>query len=105
MVALVTNIEADHLEHYNGNFEKMVESYSYFINNVRGGGTAVICGDDPILQKIRPGLTPDVLTYGFTDGLDIRGGGMEWLEFGSSFQVYFKHKNLGRIRLKRPRNT
>ena len=101
-VALVTNIEADHLEHYNGNFEKLVESYSYFINSVRGGGTAVICGDDPILQKIRPGLTPDVLTYGFTDGSDIRGGGMEWLEFGSSFQVYFKHKHLGRIDLNVP---
>ena len=73
-VALVTNIEADHLEHYNGSFEKLVESYCNFINNVRGGGTAIICGDDPVLQKIRPGLTTSVLTYGFTDGLDIRGG-------------------------------
>jgi UDP-N-acetylmuramate--alanine ligase len=101
-VALVTNIEADHLEHYNGSFEKLVESYCNFINNVRGGGTAIICGDDPVLQKIRPRLTTSVLTYGFTDGLDIRGGGVEWFEFGSSFQVYFKHNYLGRIYLNVP---
>jgi UDP-N-acetylmuramate--alanine ligase len=101
-VALVTNIEADHLEHYNGNFEKLVESYCFFINNVRAGGTAIICGDDPVLRKIRPGLIPSVLTYGFTGGLDIRGEEIEWLEFGSSFQVYFKHKHLGRIRLNVP---
>lgn len=101
-LALVTNIEADHLEHYNGNFEKLVESYYTFINNVQEGGTAVICGDDPVLQKLRPGLTPSVLTYGFMDGLDIRGTGVELQELGSSFQVYFKHKHLGKISLNVP---
>lgn len=45
-LALVTNIEADHLEHYDGDFNKMVETYRIFINNVKEGGTAVVCGDD-----------------------------------------------------------
>jgi UDP-N-acetylmuramate--alanine ligase len=101
-LALVTNIEADHLEHYNGSFKKLVRSYHTFINNVQKGGTAVICGDDPVLRKLRPELAPSVLTYGFTDGLDVRGAGMELLGLGSSFQVYFKHKHLGKISLNVP---
>lgn len=101
-LALVTNIEADHLEHYNGSFEKLVESYRQFINNVKDGGNAVICGDDPVIHRIRRKLTPPLVTYGLAKGLDIRGERVELLKLGSRFQVYSEHKRLGEIVLNVP---
>ncbi|MDO9535676.1 MAG: UDP-N-acetylmuramate--L-alanine ligase [Bacillota bacterium] len=101
-VALVTNIEADHLEHYNGSFTKLIETYRDFINNVQDSGIAIVCGDDPILQDLLPQLHPRLLSYGLSDGLDIRGEAIELKNLGSRFQVFYKEKHMGEIELKVP---
>lgn len=101
-LALVTNIEPDHLEYYDGNFNKLVDSYIVFINNVREGGLAVICGDDPVLQQIRGDLNPTLLSYGFNDHVDVKGENVEIKGLGSRFDVRFRGEPLGEIELKVP---
>ena len=101
-LALVTNIEPDHLEYYDGNFSKLVDSYRLFINNVRDGGLAVICGDDPVLQQIRGDLRPNLLSYGFSDHADVKGENVEMKGLSSRFGIRYKNKHLGDIELKVP---
>ncbi len=101
-IALITNIEPDHLEYYNGNFSKLVDSYRVFINNVRKDGFAVICGDDPVLQQIRGELRPALLPYGLGVDVELKAENVQLKNLGSSFDVVFRGKQLGSITLNVP---
>ncbi len=101
-LALVTNIEADHLEHYEGNFCRLVTAYLDFINSVKEGGTAVICADDPELRRLRPLLCPVVVTYGFDDAAAFRAADLALEGLGSRFRVYGAGRELGEFSLQVP---
>ena len=55
MVSVVTNIEADHMETYGGDFRKMQETYIEFLHNLPFYGLAIVCGDDPVMETL-PGV-------------------------------------------------
>ena len=101
-LAVVTNIEADHLEHYNGSFTQLVDTYRRFINNVPARGQVLLCSDDPILRDLWPKLLPSLLSYGLEKGADIRGEKVRLKGLGASFQVYNREKYLGEIELRVP---
>ncbi|MCQ3828017.1 UDP-N-acetylmuramate--L-alanine ligase [Microbulbifer elongatus] len=65
MVTVVTNIDADHMETYGGDFEKVKQIFIDFIHNLPFYGLAVMCGDDGNVQEIIPRLARPVATYGF----------------------------------------
>jgi UDP-N-acetylmuramate--alanine ligase len=69
--AIVTNVEADHLDHY-GSFEEIVETFARFLEHVRPDGIAVLCADDPVLPGIAGRCRGRVITYGRTEGADVR---------------------------------
>ncbi|MEW5920270.1 MAG: UDP-N-acetylmuramate--L-alanine ligase [Bacillota bacterium] len=101
-LALVTNIEADHLEHYGGDFARLITAYRAFINNVKAGGIAVLCADDPVLRELRPQLRPSVVTYGFDETADFRAGKVTLEGLGSRFPVYQNDKYIGEFSLRVP---
>jgi UDP-N-acetylmuramate--alanine ligase len=70
-VAIVTNVEADHLDHY-GTFGAVVEAFRSFIARVPAGGTAVLCADDRVLAGLAPECRGRVVTYGRDEGADVR---------------------------------
>lgn len=70
MVSVVTNIEADHMDTYDGDFEKLKKTFIEFIHNLPFYGIAVVCGDDPVIQEIIPNLSRSIVTYGFDEGND-----------------------------------
>ncbi|WP_043317385.1 UDP-N-acetylmuramate--L-alanine ligase [Microbulbifer sp. HZ11] len=72
MVTVVTNIDADHMETYGGDFEKVKQIFIDFIHNLPFYGLAVMCGDDANVQEIIPKLARPVATYGFDEGNDFR---------------------------------
>ncbi|GGO68849.1 UDP-N-acetylmuramate--L-alanine ligase [Bowmanella pacifica] len=72
MVSVVTNIEADHMDTYQGDFQKMEDTYLDFLHNLPFYGLAVMCGDDPVITKLLPRIGRHYLTYGFSEGLDYR---------------------------------
>ncbi|MBE9917981.1 UDP-N-acetylmuramate--L-alanine ligase [Paenibacillus donghaensis] len=63
-IGVVTNIEADHLENYDGDFGKLKKAYVQFLNQIREDGTAVVCADDANIRSIIPGIHCQVVTYG-----------------------------------------
>ena len=83
---LVTNIEADHLDHYR-DLDEIYEKFGAFISSVADGGPIVICGEDAALVDVARATGRDFLTYGFGDGHDIKIVSYEPHGIGSDFAV------------------
>jgi UDP-N-acetylmuramate--alanine ligase len=72
MVAVVTNIDADHMGSYDGDFNKLKSYFIEFLHNLPFYGLAVLCIDDPVVREILPRVARPVITYGFSDDADYR---------------------------------
>lgn len=72
MVAVVTNIEADHMETYRGDFAVLRRTFLEFLHNLPFYGVAVLCIDDSVVAGLLPELSRQVLSYGFDKGADYR---------------------------------
>jgi UDP-N-acetylmuramate--alanine ligase len=70
MVAIVTNIDDDHMSTYDGDFEKLKKAFVAFLHNLPFYGLAVLCVDDPVVREILPHVSRPVLTYGFSEQAD-----------------------------------
>ena len=72
MVTVVTNIDADHMGTYGGDFSRLKKTFVDFLHNLPFYGLAVVCCDDPVVREIIPQVTRPVLTYGFSEDADYR---------------------------------
>jgi len=72
MVAIVTNIDADHMETYENDFSKLKKTFVEFLHNLPFYGLAVMCIDDPVVREIMPEVSRPVLTYGVSEDADYR---------------------------------
>lgn len=71
-IALVTNVEADHLDHYVGGIEEIRETFARFMSSVPDQGAIVACGEDPDLVELARSTGKRVVTYGFDASCDTR---------------------------------
>src|SRR5690606_19238221 len=72
LVAVVTNIEADHMDTYGGDFANLKKTFVEFLHNLPFYGVAAVCVDDPVVRELIPGIGRKVVTYGFSEGADFR---------------------------------
>jgi UDP-N-acetylmuramate--alanine ligase len=72
MVSVVTNIDADHMETYGGDFKKLQKTYVQFLHNLPFYGVAVVCVDDKPVCEILPDIGRPTLTYGLSEQADFR---------------------------------
>ncbi|MGI5838426.1 MAG: UDP-N-acetylmuramate--L-alanine ligase [bacterium] len=100
-IVVVTNIENDHLDHY-GSVEKIVEAFEQFITGIPADGTAILCLDDPNVRRIAGTLARTYFTYGLEVPADYSVRNIEWRPLGSSFDVFYRGKFLGRLELNVP---
>ena len=77
-VSVVTNIEADHLEAYDGDFSKMKSAYVEFLHNLPFYGLAVLCGDDNVIQELIPSIERKYITYGISEENDYVASNIEY---------------------------
>ncbi len=69
-LAVVTNIECDHLSTYAGSEAELQQSFLHFLRHIPGEGAAILCVDDHNLQKIMPQVQCHMLTYGVSNKAD-----------------------------------
>ncbi|WP_261844235.1 UDP-N-acetylmuramate--L-alanine ligase [Aliamphritea ceti] len=72
MVAIVTNIDADHMDTYGGDFGKLKKTFVDFLHNLPFYGLAILCHDDPVVREIMPDIGRPMVTYGIEEGADYR---------------------------------
>ncbi len=87
MVAIVTNIDADHMDTYEGDFSRLKKTFIEFLHNLPFYGLAVVCGDDPIVREIIPDISRPVLTYGISEHCDFRAIDVRQEGLNSRFKV------------------
>jgi UDP-N-acetylmuramate--alanine ligase len=72
VIAVVTNIDADHMDTYQQDFGRLKQAFLQFLQNLPFYGAAVLCTDDPNLRELLPQVTKPVLTYGTSDDASVR---------------------------------
>jgi UDP-N-acetylmuramate--alanine ligase len=72
MMAIVTNIDNDHLSTYEGDFERLKQTFVEFLHHLPFYGLAVLCIDDPVVREIMEQVARPVLTYGEAEDADVR---------------------------------
>jgi UDP-N-acetylmuramate--alanine ligase len=72
MVAIVTNIEADHMDTYGGDFNVLKQTFMDFLHKLPFYGQAIMCVDDPVVRELIPSVSRQVITYGFSDDADVQ---------------------------------
>jgi UDP-N-acetylmuramate--alanine ligase len=87
MIAIVTNVDADHLGTHGGDFGRLKASFVEFLHNLPFYGLAVICADDREAAALIPQVARPYLTYGFGEGVDVRAVNVERRGGQSRFEV------------------
>jgi UDP-N-acetylmuramate--alanine ligase len=72
VVAVVTNIDADHMETYGHSMDKLRQAFADFLQRLPFYGVAVLCADDPNVRTVIPQLTKPVTTYGLAPDAHVR---------------------------------
>lgn len=102
MAAIVTNIDADHMDTYGGSFDTLKDTFIQFLQKLPFYGLAVVCGDDANIREIMPRIGRPVLTYGFEEDNDIRAIDVAQEGMQSHFTVLRKNKEPLRLTINMP---
>lgn len=101
-IAVVTNIDADHLDFYSGGIEQIKETFVDFINKIPFYGLAVLCLDDKNIQEIIPKVKKRFVTYGLSSQADIRATHISLVGGTTSFVAHYKGYRMGEISFAMP---
>lgn len=91
MIAVVTNIDADHMDTYGGDFGQLRQAFLEFLHHLPFYGLAVVCLDDPVIRELLPQISKPFLTYGFAQDADIQALELSY----QNTQCHFKVKRAG----------
>ena len=72
VMAVVTNIDADHMETYGHDFGKLKQAFVDFLHRMPFYGTAILCTDDPAIRDILSEVSCPITSYGFEEGAQVR---------------------------------
>ncbi len=87
MSAIVTNIDADHMHTYGGDFAQLENTFIEFLHNLPFYGVAVLCVDDPVVRKLLPRVNRQVIRYGFSEDADLRAENLTQRGMSTAFRV------------------
>jgi UDP-N-acetylmuramate--alanine ligase len=100
-IAVVTNIDREHLDHYRG-LGEIQDAFVQFLSRIPFYGAAVVCLDEPNLRAILPRVDRRVVTYGLSSDADLVATDVAFDGFGSAFVARWRGQKLGAIRLPVP---
>ena len=100
-LSVITNVDADHLDYY-GSLEKIKEAFLEFANRTSFYGKVFVCGECPNLREIYPKIYKRKSNYGFSPDWDFWATKVTPVGLGTIFEVYYRGKRLGRVKLNVP---
>ncbi|MBS3946300.1 MAG: UDP-N-acetylmuramate--L-alanine ligase [Melioribacter sp.] len=101
VIAALTTLEREHLDTYK-DLDDIKGAFVEFANKVPFFGFVVLCLDEPALQDIIPLINKKIFTYGLTPHADIRAVGITHKERSTEYTLFYKGKELGKIKLNIP---
>src|SRR5258705_13623215 len=100
-IAVVTTIDAEPLDHY-GNPDAIRDAFVAFVNRVPFYGSAVLCLDEPNIQRLLPRIEKRIITYGLESGADLVARRVRLTGMTSRFEVFHRLSLLGELTLQIP---
>jgi UDP-N-acetylmuramate--alanine ligase len=100
-IAVVTNIDPEHLDYYRG-IEEIKEAFLQFVNKIPFFGLAVLCLDHPNIQSLIPRLKKRFTTYGLTTQADFQAKEIVFERLSTSFDVLHQRREVGRLKIQMP---
>ncbi len=94
ILAIVTNIDADHMETYGHDFGKLKQAFVDFIERLPFYGRAMLCVDDENVRDILPRISKPITTYGFSEGAQIRAVNVRHEGGKMRFTALCRHNSL-----------
>ena len=101
-IAVVTNIDADHLDYYEGGIEQIKDTFVEFINKIPFYGLAILCLEDRNIAEIIPRIKKRFMTYGLSSQADLRATHVKLEGFQTTFTAHYKGYRLGDITFQMP---
>jgi UDP-N-acetylmuramate--alanine ligase len=98
IVAVVTNIDREHLDHY-ASLDAIRAAFIEFVNKVPFYGAAIVCLDDPNVQSILPEIRRRIIPYGATAQAMLQASEIECGPFASDFRLRLRDRDLGKFHL------
>lgn len=98
-IAVVTNIDAEHLDYYKGGMAMIREQFTLFLNSLPFYGLAIVCSDDPEVRAIIPHINRRLISYGFGEEAMYSARNIEGEGFSSSFDLFKKGVFIKRFRI------
>ena len=92
VMAVVTNIDADHMETYGHDFERLKSAFVDFLHRMPFYGTAILCTDDAAVRDIVPKVTCPMTSYGFGEEAQVRALDVQALEDRKSTRLNSSHQ-------------
>jgi len=87
MMSVITNIDEDHMETYQGDYQNLENTFVEFVHRLPFYGKAIVCIDDRNIEKMLPRLSRKVSTYGFSEQADVRAVNVEAKGLQMTFDV------------------
>jgi UDP-N-acetylmuramate--alanine ligase len=100
-IAVVTTVDAEHLDHY-ADLDAIRAAFLQFVNKVPFYGAAVLCLDQPNIQRMIPAVEKRVITYGLESGADITARRLRFSAMTAQFEVLQRGQALGEATLQVP---
>jgi len=100
-IAVVTNIDPEHLDYYHG-IDEIKETFLSFLNNIPFYGLAVLCLDHPNIQSLIPRLKKRFTTYGLTTQADFQAKEIVFEGLSTTFDVIYRNQDISRLKIQMP---
>ncbi len=91
-IAVVTNIDADHLENYGGDFDRLRQAFSDFLHHLPFYGLAILCIDDAETAALARQTPRNTMTYGTSEGADVRATAIRQDGFTTAFDLHLPQR-------------
>jgi len=101
-IAIVTNIEPDHMDYYDNNFKNLKQTFLNFLKKIPLYGIAIVCIDNDAICDILPHIKCKVITYGFNKNADVHISSYQQNSFLGHFQLIIKNQEVLHIKLNIP---
>lgn len=90
MISIITNIDADHLPTYEGDFSRLKATFVEFLHHLPFYGLAILCVDDENVVEIMDEVTRPIVTYGFSEAADVRAINVRQEGLRTFFDITFR---------------
>ncbi len=101
-MAVVTNIDYDHMQTYAGDFDRLKQAYLDFLHNLPFYGLAILCFDDPNIREIATAIRRPIVSYGTSEDVDYRAVNIVYNGTESAFEVIRFGQSIGQFKLTLP---